>query len=254
MDDAKKVLITGMSGLIGKALRGQMEGKYTLSALNRSEVEGIPCHRADISDLEAITPAFDGVHTVVHLAAVIARGDDAWDSILQYNVIGTYNVFEAARRAGVKRVVFASSGGTVGAYEKMEPYKAIAEGRYDDLKDGWQNLDHNSPVRPGDLYGCSKVWGEALARSFSETTDMSMICLRIGAVRPNDKPEVDRQFSVWSSQADIVRLLECCVSAPDDLKFDIFYGVSNNRWGYRDMEHAREMLGFVPQDAAEDHR
>lgn len=251
---AKKVLITGMSGLIGKALRAQMEGKFELSALNRSEVEGLPCHRADISDLDAIQPAFEGIDTVVHLAAVITRGEGAWDAILQYNLIGTYNVFEAARRAGVKRVVFASSGATVGAYEKVEPYKAIAEGRYDDLKDGWQNLDHNSPVRPGDLYGCSKVWGEALARSFSESSDMSMICLRIGAVRPNDKPEIDRQFSIWSSQGDITRLLESCVEAPDDLKFDIFYGVSNNKWSYRDMEHAKEVLGFVPQDSAENYR
>ena len=251
---AKKVLITGMSGLIGKALRAQMEGKYELSALNRSEVEGLPCHRADISDLEAIQPAFEGIDAVVHLAAVIARGDDAWDAILKYNVIGTYNVFEAARRAGVKRVVLASSGATVGAYEKSEPYKAIAEGRYDELKDGWENLDHNSPVRPGDLYGCSKVWGEALARSFSETSDMSMICLRIGAVRPNDKPEIDRQFSIWCSQADIARQLEYCVEAPDSLKFDIFFGVSNNKWSYRDMSHAKEVLGFVPQDSADDHR
>ena len=251
---AKKVLITGMSGLIGKALRKQMEANYELSALNRSEVEGLICHRADIYDMAAIEPAFEGIDTVVHLAAVITRGDDAWDSILQYNVIGTYNVFEAARRAGVKRVVFASSGATVGAYEKVEPYKSIAEGRYDDLKDGWKTLDHNSPVRPGDLYGCSKVWGEALARSFSESTDMSMICLRIGAVRPSDKPEIARQFSIWSSQGDIARLLEACVEAPGDLKFDIFYGVSNNKWSYRDMAHVKDVLGFVPQDSAEDHR
>ena len=251
---AKKVLVTGMSGLIGGALRRQMEGKFELSALNRSEVEGVPCHRADITDLEAILPAFEGVDVVVHLAAVIARGDDAWNAVLQHNVIGTYNVFEAARRAGVKRVVYASSGATVGAYEKVEPFKAIAEGRYDELGGGWQSLTHESPVRPGDLYGCSKVWGEALARYFTESAGMSMICVRIGAVRPNDKPEVDRQFSIWSSQGDIARLLECCVEAPDSVKFDIFYGVSNNKWSYRDMEHPREVLGFVPQDAAEDHR
>ena len=97
----KKVLITGMSGLIGKALRKQMEGKYELSALNRSSVQGVTCHRADIADLEAIVPAFEGQDAVVHLSAVITRGEGAWDGILKTNLIGTYNVFEAARRAGV---------------------------------------------------------------------------------------------------------------------------------------------------------
>jgi nucleoside-diphosphate-sugar epimerase len=250
----KKVLVTGMSGLIGKALHKQMEGKYELSALNRSEVAGVTCHRADISDPAAIEPAFAGQDAVVHLSAVITRGEGAWEALLQTNVIGTYNVFEAARKAGVKRVVFASSGATIGNYELVEPYKTIAEGRYDDVPATWEKLTHASPVRPGDLYGCSKVWGEALARAYSDSYGMSMICLRIGAVRPGDKPEVPRQFSIWSSQGDIARLLEACVAAPDDVKFDIFYGVSNNKWSYRDMEHAREVLGFTPQDAAEDHR
>ena len=250
----KKVLITGMSGLIGGALRRQMEGAYDLSALNRSEVQGVPCHRADISDLEAIQLAFEGVHTVVHLAAKVASKGKAWDDILQFNVIGTYNVFEAARRAGVKRVVYASSGATIATYEKLEPYKALAEGRYDDLKNGWENLTHESPVRPGNLYGSSKVWGEALARTYCESFGMSMICLRIGAVNSGDKPESPRQFSVWSSQGDIARLLQACVDAPDELKFDIFYGVSNNKWSYRDMTHVKDVLGFEPQDAAEEHR
>ncbi|MCZ6474300.1 MAG: NAD(P)-dependent oxidoreductase [SAR324 cluster bacterium] len=251
---AKKVLITGMSGLIGGALRRQMEGSYELSALNRSEVEGLPCLRASIQDLDAILPAFEGQDVVVHLAAKIDRTEGAWEQLLSHNVIGTYNVFEAARRAGVKRVVFASSGATIAGYEKLEPYKTLAEGRYGDLPDSWDNLTEHSPVRPVDLYGCSKVWGETLARYFSEAFGMSMICLRIGAVRPNDKPETDRQFSIWSSQGDIARLLQACVDAPDSVTYDVFYGVSHNKWGYRDMSHAREVLGFSPQDVAEDHR
>jgi len=250
----KKVLVTGMSGLIGKALRKQLEGKYELSALNRSDVPGVTCHRADITDLEAIAPAFAGQDTVVHLAAVIARGEGTWESLLNGNVVGTYNVFEAARRAGVKRVVFASSGATIGNYELVEPYKAIAEGRYDQVPPTWEKLTHTSPVRPGDIYGCTKVWGEALARAYSDSYGMSMLCVRIGAVRPADKPEAPRQFSIWSSHGDIARLLEACVEAPPELKFDIFYGVSNNKWSYRDMEHAREVLGFTAQDNAEDHR
>ena len=110
--ERKQVLVTGMSGLIGSAVRQRLGEKYALSALNRSEVAGIPCHRADIADLEAILPAFAGKDTVVHLAA-IARGEAAWEEVLHHNVIGTYNVFEAARRARVKRIVYASSGATI---------------------------------------------------------------------------------------------------------------------------------------------
>src|ERR1051326_5945330 len=101
----KQVLVTGMSGLIGSAVRSQLGEKYELTALNRREIPGVPCHRADVADLEAILPAFVGIETAVHLAA-IARMDVPWEDLLRANVIGTYNVFEAARRAGVKRVVY----------------------------------------------------------------------------------------------------------------------------------------------------
>ena len=98
-----KVLVTGMSGLIGKAVRKELESDYELSALNRSAVEGVACVRADISDMDAIRAAFEGIDQVVHLAA-IAHGGPDWDQLLSFNVIGTYNVFEAARQAGVRRV------------------------------------------------------------------------------------------------------------------------------------------------------
>jgi nucleoside-diphosphate-sugar epimerase len=249
----KKVLVTGMSGLIGSAVRRELGEKYELSALNRRPVPGVPCHQADIADLEAILPAFEGIETVVHLAA-IARGDATWEEILQHNVIGTYNVFEAAPRAGVKRVVSASSGATVSNWEREMPYRALVEGRYDEVPERWEKLTHLSPVRPGGLYGCSKVWGEALARHFTDTSDLSILCLRIGAVSAEDRPRHARDYSVWCSQRDIVQMIERCIDAPDSLRFDIFFVLSNNRWGYRDLEHARQVLGFIPQDAAEEHR
>lgn len=249
----KTVLITGMSGLIGGAVRRRMEGKYDLRALNRREVAGVKCHRADIADLGAIQPAFEGVEAVVHLAAVVS-GNAPWEEVLRHNVIGTYNVFEASRRAGVKRVVYASSGATVSGWEQEAPYGALGAGRYGEVPKAWKKLTHETPVRPSGLYGCSKVWGEALARHFSDAHDLSVICLRIGAVNREDRPLSPRHFSVWCSQRDIAQMVERCVEAPDSVKFDIFYAVSDNRWSYRDVEHAREVVGYAPQDSAEAHR
>ena len=128
----KRVLITGMSGLIGGLLRRHLEGLggYELTALNRRPLEGVACFQADIADLDAIRPAFRDQDLVVHLAAYLE--DDAWEGQLSANVIGTYNVFEAARLAGVKRVVFASSGRAVSGFESVPPYDAMVEGRYDE--------------------------------------------------------------------------------------------------------------------------
>jgi nucleoside-diphosphate-sugar epimerase len=246
------VLVTGLSGLIGSALRKGLAGRYDLRALNRGPVEGIPCHRADIGDLTAIRPAFAGVDVVVHLAA-IARSGAPWDDILHHNIVGTYNVFEAARQAGVKRVIFASSGATVSNCERDVPYSDLVAGRYDEVP-SWPMLTHESPPRPSGLYGVSKVFGEALARHFADTSDMSMICLRIGAVTPEDRPTTPRHFAVWCSQRDIVQMIERCIEAPPSLRFDVFFVTSDNRWGYRDLDHPRSMVGYQPRDRAEDHR
>ena len=246
----KRLLITGMSGLIGGAVRRHLEGTYTLRALNRREVPDVDCHCADISDLDAIRPAFEGVDTVVHLAAIV-QVQGGWENILKYNVEGTYNVFEAARQAGVKRIVYASSGSTVSGWEKEMPLKDVVEGQYDG---DWQPLTHESPVRPKELYGCSKVWGEALGRHFSDAHGLSVICLRIGHVSKEDRPTSNRDYSVWCSRRDIAQMVARCIEAPEDLMYDIFYAVSNNKWSYRDIEHARQVVGYIPQDSAEDYR
>ena len=246
-----RVLVTGMSGLIGRAFRKQVEGRYDLCALNRSAVEGLPCHQADIADLGAIKPAFAGVETVVHLAAQV--GNPAWEAVLRHNITGTYNVFEAAREAGVKRVVFASSGATVSGIESDKPYSDLVAGRYEGLQ-SWPILTHLSPLRPSGLYGASKVWGEALGRHYTDAHGLSVICVRIGRVHAEDRPRSAREFSVWCSQRDIARFLESCVDAPETVRCEIFFCTSRNKWGYRDLEHPRAILGWEPVDAAEDHR
>ncbi len=248
----QRVLVTGMSGLIGGAVRKRLEGKYDLSALNRRTVEGVPCHRADIADLAAIEPAFRGIDVVVHLAA-IARGGAPWAEVLAHNIVGTYNVFEASRLAGLKRIVYASSGATVSNHERELPYSALVAGRYDDVS-SWSKLTHETPIRPNGLYGCSKVWGEALARHYSDTYGISTICLRIGAVNREDRPTTPRHFSVWCSQRDVAQMVERSIAAPDSVRFDVLYVVSDNKWSYRDLEHARALLGYAPEDRAEDHR
>jgi nucleoside-diphosphate-sugar epimerase len=249
---ARRVLVTGMSGLIGGALRARVEGQYALRALNRRPVPGVECHQADLGDLEAIRPAFAGVHTVVHLAA--AAGDRQLPAdVMRSNVVGAYNVFEASRLAGVSRVIFASSGATVSGWEREPPLSHIVAGRYDQVG-AWTPLTHESPTRPAGLYGASKVWGEALGRHFSDAYGMSVICLRIGRVKAEDRPANPREMSVWCSQRDIARMLAACIEAPDSVRFDVFYVVSDNRWSYRDVEHARAVLGWTPIDRAEDHR
>ncbi len=248
----RRLLITGLSGLIGGALRKHVEGTYTLRALNRRAVPGVDCHLADLGDLAAIRPAFAGIDTVVHLAA--AAGDNnAPADILRSNVMGAYHVFEAARLAGVARVIFASSGATVAGWEREPPLAHVVAGDYDKLG-AWAKLTHESPLRPGGLYGASKVWGEALARHYSDAYGMSVICLRIGRVKEEDRPTGPRDLSVWCSQRDVVRMLVACIEAPATLRFDTFFVVSNNRWSYRDLEHARAVLGWAPVDSADDRR
>ncbi len=247
------VLVTGMSGLIGRALRRHLEGRYDLRALNRGALEGVPCHRADIADLSAIEPAFAGVDTVVHLAADATSPNPPEASVIHNNVVGTLNVYEAARRAGVRRVVFASSGATVSAIEREPPYSDLVAGRYEGLT-SWPMITHLSPVRPAGLYGVSKVWGEALGRHYADAHGLSVICVRIGRVNAEDRPSSARDFSVWCSQRDITALLERCVAAPDSIRYDIFFGTSGNKWGYRDLEHPGAVLGWAPLDSAEHYR
>ena len=247
----KKVLITGMSGLIGGLLRRHLEGLggYELSALNRRPVEGVECIQADIGDFEKIRPAFEGKEVVVHLAAYL--GGDDWQGHLSGNVVGAYNVYEASRLAGVKRVVFASSGATVRGFETTAPYDAIAAGRYDGIPEGFSKITHEM-AWPMGIYGAAKVWGEVLGRHFSDAYGLSVLCVRIGRVNEANRPESPGDFSRYLSHRDIAQVLQRCIDAPEDLRYDVFFATSNNRWGYRDLEHAREVLGYVPQDSADD--
>ncbi len=246
-----KVLITGMSGLIGGVLRRRLEaaGGYELSALNRSAVEGVECYRADIADFDAVRAACEGKDVVVHLAAYL--GSDDFEGQLRGNIVGTYNVMEAARLAGVKRVVFASSGNAIRGYELDEPYKSIAAGQYDGIPEDFPRITHTM-VRPEGIYGAAKVFGEALGRFYSDAYGLSVLCVRIGRVTRNNRPNAVRDRSIYLSHDDVAQILHLCVDAPAALKYDVFLATSNNRWSYRDLEHPREVLGYEPTDSADD--
>ena len=253
MSEQKKlVLVTGMSGLIGGAVRKRLEGAYQLRALNRSEVAGVETVRADIADLEQIQPAFENVDTVVHLAAV-ARMGAPWEDLLQANVIGTYNVFEAARQAGVRRVVYASSGATISGWEREEPYSALSEGRYDEITGSWPMITHESPVRPAGIYGATKVWGEGVASSYACSTDLSCISLRFGWVVDRNSPQIvlgHQYLDIAFTYEDLTDLVRGAIDAPDDLKLGVFHGVSNNQWKRLDITESIRQLGYNPQDDA----
>ena len=237
MADSIKVLVTGMSGLIGGIVGRHLASLgHEIRALNRQPVEGFETVQADITDYDAIRSAFSGIDTVIHLAAHLGHDDQ---SEIDVNIVGTYNVFKAAGDAGVKRVVFGSSGAIQRAAELYEPIKSMVEGRLDDIPDPRPVISHLDPPWPDTMYGVAKAAGEAMARLYSETHG-SAIVARIGRVRQDDWPANVRDASVYFSHRDIRQFFEKCVAAPDELKWGVFYGVSDNFTRFRDISHARE--------------
>lgn len=245
----ERLLVTGMSGLIGSAFREEVADDYQLSALNRRDVVGVPTTRADLADLDAIQPAFENIDVVVHLAAVIHDGY-GWDALLNTNVVGTRNVFEAAVRAGVKRVVFTSSGATVAGWERTAPYSHLVQGEYDLVPSDLKLITEDMATRPANIYASTKVWGESIARHYADNHGLEVICLRIGFANQADHPENARQLSVWNSQRDVVQAVRLAIRHPMDGSFDCFFITSDNARGYRDLSRARTVLGYEPQDKA----
>ena len=248
----KSSLVTGMSGLVRSAFRKTCGDQYALSALNRSALQGVPVTRASLDDFEAIRHAFRDQDAVVHLAACITDSV-GWPALLATNVEGTRNVFEAAVSAGVKRVVFTSSGATVSGWEATEPYASIVNGRYDEVGE-IPMIDEAMATRPANQYAATKVWGEAIARHYATTHGLEVFCLRIGFAHAADRPESARQFSVWNSLRDVVHAIDLAINAELKDPFEVCFILSENRWGYRSIDRAKQVLGYVPQDRAEDHR
>lgn len=247
----KRVLITGAGGRIGRSMAAQLADRYDLrlsyhrtipdehkAAAEQSRASSQPVRVGtdgpevfvgDATDGAAMERACTGMDAVVHLAGD-PRVPAPWESILNNNLIGLQGVYDAARRAGVKKIVFASSNHATGFYEQ--------EGVY---------TTPEMPVRPDSYYGVSKAFGEALGRYFSDQYDMSIICLRIGSFQA--RPQNKRHLSTWLSERDCAQLVWRSIES--DVPFAIVYGISGNTRRYWDISSAEHLLGYEPEDDGE---
>jgi nucleoside-diphosphate-sugar epimerase len=249
----RAVLVTGSGGLIGSILRRHLGVEFELRGFDRRP--GSPTDVAgDVRDIDALERACRGVNAVVHLAAD-HRVEAPWERVLEDNIGGTYAVFEAACRAGVPQVVFASSNHVVGLYEP--------DWRADDAADRTVTVGADAPLRPDSLYGVSKIFGEALARLYHEREGLRVICLRFGSVLPEDDPWLAAQRlpgppeaafrrlrATWLSQRDCAELVAAALRS--EVGWAVVYGVSANHHRFWDLTPGRELLGFTPRDAAPD--
>ncbi|MDP6667262.1 MAG: NAD(P)-dependent oxidoreductase [Dehalococcoidia bacterium] len=251
MPDKRKVLITGGAGLIGSIMIDRLGGKYDFSSLDLRPVEDLPSTIANLDDLEAITPAFEGIDTVVHLAADRSPAG-SWKSILQNNFIATYNVFEASKRAGVKRVIFASSNHAEGGFYLDPPWKYVHDGNFELLEqDNYELVTEDHMVRPDSYYGVAKAYGEALGSYYSDFHGLSSFHLRIGWVIDGDDPTFSAYaLSLWLSYRDTAQIIDLCIGAPESHRYDIFNATSDNTWKIFSIDHVKEALGYRPEDRA----
>ena len=227
----KTVLITGATGDVGTHLARELAGKYKLRLSDRRPLKAKNFAKsfvkADISKMADCLRITKGVDAIVHLGGYSVEGP--WESILQANIIGCYNLFEAARRNGVKRIVFPTSNHATGFYRRD------------------QTIDHRVYPKPDSRYGVSKVFGEALGSLYADKYGMEMYMVRIGNVNP--EPLDKRRLSIWISPRDIAQLVSIGIDHPG-IKFEIVYGVSGNKRSWYDNSNAAR-LGYRPQDDAE---
>ena len=239
MSNRLKVIVTGATGVIGRTLMEDLDGVFALTGTSRQPQDDPRFRVLDFDDIDAVAEAFAGQDAVVHMHAKSNHDTDELEPYLQPNVVGVYNAYEAARRAGVKRFVFASSNHATGWYELVG-----------------ERCDAESTPRPDGMYGVAKVWGEAVGRYYSDRFGMEVVCLRIGSYKYRQKPpEWDsgaRILSTWLSDRDLVNLVRRSVEAPG-IRWGIYYGISANARAYWDITNAVTELGYRPRDNAEEY-
>jgi uronate dehydrogenase len=228
-----RLLLTGAAGGLGRVLRDSLKPLCNtlrlsdiapMAPANSAAEEVQPC---DLSDKQAVHQLVEGVDAIVHFGGVSV--ERSFEEILGANICGVFHIYEAARRHGVKRVVFASSNHVIGFYKQD------------------QTLDAHSPKRPDGYYGLSKSYGEDLANFYFDRYGIQTLSIRIGSSFP--KPQNRRMMSTWLSYADLTRLIERGLLA-DAIGHSIVYGMSANKDIWWDNRQA-ERLGFTPTDSSE---
>ncbi len=227
-----KILMTGAAGGLGQALRARLKANCdTLRLSDRVDFgaagDGEEVVLADLANAQEVNAAVQGVEAIVHLGGVSVEG--AFMPILQANILGMYNLYEAARLHGVKRVVFASSNHVTGFYRQSE------------------TIDATHAPRPDSLYGVSKAFGEDLSRLYFDRYGIETACVRIGSSFP--EPRDRRMLATWLSFDDLHRLITACLSTPV-LGHSIIFGMSDNAVTWWDNRCARH-VGYVPQDSSD---
>jgi len=227
----KTILITGAAGDIGTHMRRELAGVYKLRLSDiraiHSSSAGESFEPGDIADMDDALRITRGIDAILHLGGVSAEAE--WEPILRANIVGCYNIFEAARRNGVKRILFATSNHAVGFYRRDEI------------------IDHLVYPRPDSRYGLSKVFGEQVGSLYANKYGLEVFCMRIGNV--NTTPVDQRRLSIWISPRDLAQLIRIGVDHPA-IKFEVVYGVSNNTRSWYDNSNAAR-LGYRPQDDSE---
>ena len=235
-NNVRSILITGAAGLFGGILRRQWGARYRLKLADIRPVADLAPHEefvaVDIGECDALAAVCEGVDTVIHLAAYPGDGAPFYPTILQLNIIGAYNAFHAAQRAGCQRIVFASSIDAVMGY--------------DDQSDvAW-----DAPIYPTNDYGASKCWGEALARVYAHQHGLSCICVRLCNPYFDSAGDWDASDLISGiSPRDAAQLFARCIEV-EDVDFAIVNGISKHCRGRLDLKNAQELLGFAPQDGS----
>lgn len=236
----RTILLTGAAGRIGSAFHEDTGERYRLrladkniAPLQQEARAGHEIVELDVADLAACQRACTGVDTVVHLAADPSTKADFYESLLDANIKGTYNIFRAAKDQGCRRVVYASS------VQALEGYTLDRQ------------LTPETPVRPKNMYGVTKCFGEAVASYFAYQEQLSAIVVRIGhynTFEPGQQHPA-RNMSAYISRRDLVQLLIRAIEV-EPLLFAIVHGLSDNRFKRLDLSATRELLSYDPQDDA----
>jgi nucleoside-diphosphate-sugar epimerase len=247
-------MITGAAGVVGTVLRRGLGDRYEIVGIDRASRGGTNVRRLDMRRPRGLDALLAGVDAVVDLAASPSVSTP-WHDVWKNNIPATMNAFEAAGRAGVRRVVFASSNHVTGMYERDPPYASIVAGAYTGLDSSETPLIGPSwPIRPDCPYALGKVLGEAAARHYSDDYGLSALCLRIGSVNVENRPLKPRHFATFLTHDDLVRLVESALNAPESVRYGVYYGVSRNHWRFWDVANAQVDLGYQPYDDAEAFR